>query len=93
MQWHPAIVQSKGFLDSNAIVTSRLPGPHFRVTDTILPSILMNLRDLTGIRGRNWCTDLPQSVTELTATSAVKNWKQSESNSKRNKDIWSNYWT
>ena len=33
----------------------------------------------TGTRGRKWCTDLPQLVAELTATSAMKDWKQPES--------------
>ena len=32
-----------------------------------------------GTGGRKWRTDLPQLVAELTATSAVKNWKQPKS--------------
>ena len=32
-----------------------------------------------GTEGRKWHTDLPQSAAKLTATSAVKNWKQPES--------------
>ena len=79
MQRYPAIAQSEGYLDSNAFATSRLPGVRSWVTDTILPSIPVDWRDLTGTGGRKWCTDLPQSVTEMTATSATNNWKQPES--------------
>ena len=53
--------------------------PPFRVTNTILPSIPVDWRDLTRTWGRKWHTDLPQSVAKLTTASATKNWKQPES--------------
>ena len=34
---------------------------------------------MTETGGRKWHANLPQSVAELTTTSAVKNWKQPES--------------
>ena len=70
-------MQSKGFSDPNVF------SPHtrspFRVTDAILPSIPMNLTDFDRTRARKWCTNLPQSVAELTVTSVAKNCKQPES--------------
>ena len=53
MQRYPAIAQSEGYLDSNAFATSRLPGLRSRITDTILPSIPVDWRDLTGTGAEN----------------------------------------
>ena len=62
MQRYPAIAQSEGYLDSNAFATNRLPGLRSWVTDTILPSIPVDWRDLTGTGAENGAlTSLNQS--------------------------------
>ena len=75
---HPAIAQSKDFSDPN-VFDPRTPGTLFGSLTPFCPASPWTKGILAGTRSRKWHTDLPQSAAELTATSALKNWKQPES--------------
>ena len=88
---HPAIARSKSFSDPNAF--SPHTRPPFRVTDAILPSMPVDQRDFDGDRGQkmmHW----PASIGRQTDRHKYSDKLEAAwiKNSKRYKDIWSNYY-